>query len=473
MKVVHVIERLGRGGASRSMLAQASYLKRTAGQRHRVISLLAPESGGLPLAAAAGVEVLHGCADEQRRALASADITQVHFWNSPELYGWLMREQPAMRLLLVCHVAGAHPAQVLTRALLDFADYVAVTTPYSLGLPVIRSMAAAEREARIGVVLAAADFSRLRPDRPTPPQGFAVGYIGTVGFGKLHPHFVRMSLRARVAGARFLVAGWGDAFAALAREARQQGASERFELLGYVEDVDSLLGRLHVFGYPLRPDNYATGELVLQEAMYAGIPPLILAHGAPACLVENGVTGLIAADEAEYAGALERLAADAGERARLGARAREYARARLGIANTVASLSAAYERVLAMPKRRRAWDGARLSAHAGADAFVASLGDTAPEFRRSLLATGEGEALVAEELIAAASPVVTDAAAGGVLHYRRYYRDDPYLRLWSGLVLSRRGRPALAAAEFHRAIELGLESPRVKGYRVQALEKTA
>lgn len=472
MRIVHVIERLGRGGASRSMLAQAAHAGRGAGREHTVVSLLAPEAGGVRLAQAAGVRVVHGDALEERRQIEQADVVQVHFWNSPDLYAWLRRDLPATRLLLTCHVAGAHPAQVLTPALIDFADFTALTTPYSLGLEVIRALPAGVREAKVDVVLDAADFGRLRQLRAGPRPGFAVGYVGTVGFGKLHPRFVPMCLRARLPEARFLVAGSGDAFPALAREAKASGAADRFELLGYVDDVASVLERLHVFGYPLRADNYATGELVLQEAMFAGIAPVILAHGAPTFVVEDRVTGLVARDEAEYAEALERLAADPGERARLGARASEFARSHLGVANTTAHLSSVYERLLAMPRQSRSWKTLRLSPHHGADAFVESLGETAPQFRRSLLPASEEEAREAERLIAAASPVVVDGSAGGVLHYRRFYPRDAYLRLWSGLVLLAQGRPALAAAEFQGAIASGVQGPRLKEYLARALERT-
>ena len=156
----------------------------------------------------------------------------------------------------------------------------------------------------------------------------------------------------------------------------------------------------------------------------------------------------------------------------MGSRASEFVRSHLGVVNAAARLSSVYERVLAMPKRSRRWTAVRLSPHDGADAFIESLGDTAPEFRQSLLAVNEEEAVVAERCIAAASPVVVDAAAGGVLHYRRAYPDDPYLRLWSGLVLLAHGRPALAAAEFQGAITAGLSRPRLKAYLAEALERS-
>ena len=45
--------------------------------------------------------------------------------------------------------------------------------------------------------------------------------------------------------------------------------------LDHAEDVRPVLAQLDVFGYPLDADTSATGELSLQEAMHAGIPPVV------------------------------------------------------------------------------------------------------------------------------------------------------------------------------------------------------
>src|SRR5690606_11006657 len=109
------------------------------------------------------------------------------------------------------------------------------------------------------------------------------------------------------------------------------------------------------------------------------------------------------------------------------------------------------DRMMAAPPRTREWSladdgpGVRM----GARTFVALLGpvDAAP-FVTSLQSAADGEILEAESRIAAASPVLADPASGGVLHYRRTCPDDPYLRLWSGLILEQQGRGALAIAEY-------------------------
>jgi hypothetical protein len=152
-----------------------------------------------------------------------------------------------------------------------------------------------------------------------------------------------------------------------------------------------------------------------------------------------------------------------GEAARVHA-IREWSPGPLG-----ARWGATYEELLARPKRARAWQHDRALASAavrapGAVRFVESLGDRGEDFRASLLGADPDRVVAAERAIAASSPALRSADAGGIVHYRRRYPGDPYLRLWSGLVLGEQGRRALAAGEFAGAIESGLDRSRAAAY---------
>jgi hypothetical protein len=286
----------------------------------------------------------------------------------------------------------------------------------------------------------------------------------------MHPRFVELAAAVDVPGARFVVCGSGDGFAALAAEARRTGIAERLDLRGYVEGVGAVLAELDVFGYPLAPGNYSTSDLALQEAMAAGVPPVVLPHGGARALVRDGETGLVARDEGEWPRLVERLAADPATRARLARNARAEASRRTP-AGAAQAWSGVYAELLERPKRNRTWPGARAGDRfSGAAAFVEALGSTAPEFATSLAARGDAEAAEAEELIAAAPPVVTSAGGGGVLHYRRHYARDGHLSLWSGLVLEAAGKHVLAVAELRRALDLGCDVPRVRRYLARAAD---
>jgi hypothetical protein len=270
-----------------------------------------------------------------------------------------------------------------------------------------------------------------------------------------------MSAAVDAPNVRFSVYGSGGGFPALARQAEELGVADRFELRGWVDDIRAAIARLDVFGYPLCEDNYSASELVLQEVMYAGVAPVVLPYGGAQRLVDNGRTGLVAADEDDYPRAIETLHRSPDLRERLGKAAREHA-VRTWAPDAIAlQWRDAYSELLRQPKRPRPApptytpEGAPAIGRAAAR-FTGTLGGRAPQFERSLTAPDSEELLEADRMIAASSPTLASADAGGVLHYRLHHPDDAYLRLWAGLVLLEQGRPALAAAEFMRASDLGL-----------------
>lgn len=465
-RVVHLVQRLSAGGAGRALLNLAG--TGVCGE-HRVVSLDTAAVGMSALARHSGLEVIEAPGAARLQAeLEAADVVHVHFWNTPELYEVLTGELPDTRLLVWVHVGGAHPPHVLSHKLISLSDMTVCASPYTMALPCVR-----DGDARM--IPPAAGWGRLDGIETKPNATFNVGYIGTVDFIKMHPRYVELSARVDVPAPRFIVCGGGGAYSALRRQAEALGAADRFDLRGHVSDVASVIAELDVFGYPLCEDNYSAAELVLQEVMYAGIPAVVMPYGGAQCCVAHGHTGLVARDEDDYVHAIECLYAHPEERRRLGHAAREHAIRSWSPGPLEAQWKEAYEELLAQPKRVRSWErDSELDALAtrapGAALFVDSLGEQGTEFRTSLVGAGLDEVLAAEAALAASTPGTASAGGGGILHYRRRYPDDSQLRLWSGLVLLRQGHPAVAAAEFVAAIELGFEHWRASLYLAQAGE---
>lgn len=86
-------------------------------------------------------------------------------------------------------------------------------------------------------------------------------------------------------------------------------------------------------GYPLCLDTYAASELNLQEAMFAGIPPVVFPHGGIQLLVKHNETGLVVHSNQEYRDAIAYLYNNPSERLRLGANAAEYSKRHFGARN--------------------------------------------------------------------------------------------------------------------------------------------
>jgi predicted O-linked N-acetylglucosamine transferase (SPINDLY family)/glycosyltransferase involved in cell wall biosynthesis len=523
IKVLHIIQQLSRGGAARSMIAIAKYSSRLGHFQQSVISLRSCEySVVLQLAQEAGMTVVNDPDKSQiDREIEAADIVQIHFWNSPELYHLLTSELPPCRLLIWFHIAGDHPPQIITKELVDYADFAIPCNPYSSELPVFHNLPPEVRLEKIGMVYDATDFARIENIQLKPHDTFNVGYIGTVYFAKMHRNYVSMSASIDIPNVQFIVCGHGGIEEHLEKQAKELGALERFDFRGYVEDIQSVIEILDVYGYPLCEDTYAAAELVLQEVMYAGIPPVVFPYGGVKRLVVDNFTGLIVHSELEYKQAIEYLYHHPEERQRLGRNAREYARQIFGAENAAKQLNPIYDRLLSFPKKTRKWPEAgevsetgflnkdfsgeaktvaetrflggdakavpetgllfqpisiddligNPSQPSGAELFIQSLGDSAPQFKTSFTSQDIQELFAAERKISESSLLLYTFGSGGFLHYQAFYPNDAYLRLWAGLLRQQQGQYTEAISLFQSAINFGCNHWRVSWYVAQIAEK--
>jgi glycosyltransferase involved in cell wall biosynthesis len=486
-KVLHIIHCLGNGGAARSTIATAKYSSELGSFEHIVMSLDPAKPDAMAMVKSAGITVINSPDSPTLiQAIENADIVQFHFWNNPQIYEFLRLELPPMRLVIWFHIAGDNPPQVITKELVGFADCAIACNPYSSELPVFQSLPTEIRLSKTGMVYDAADFARLTDIKPQPHETFNVGYIGSVNFAKMHPNYVPMSSKINVPNIRFIVCG-GDKQSYFKQQAGLIGTADRFEFRGFVENITSVLEILDVYGYPLCPDTYAAAELNLQEAMYAGIPPVVFPYGGIKRLVMDNYTGLVVNSELEYQQAVEYLYHYPEERARIGKNAQEYARQIFGAENAAKKINQIYENLLKQPKRDRQWgtlygypqidqpvtlkdvtgESENIS---GAELFIQALGETAPEFKISLTSDNVAELLSADQKIAQASMLLA-TGEGGISQYREYDEKDGYLRLWWALYLQEQGSYGKAVSELIAAIDLGCNHWRVVWYLAQAAVK--
>jgi hypothetical protein len=460
MKVTCVVPRLVSGGGARSTIDFAHEQNLRYGVQGSIVSLGAHHESVAQSAREAGLDVfLSDDSDGAGRALREADIVHVAFWNTPEMCRWLASDLPPMRLVLKLHIAGEYPAQVLTAPLLDFADWIIVASRVSLALPVFQKTLS-ERSSRVCWI---PDSQRMSETTTVAARSHLVrvGYVGMVDFVKM---LVELCAAVEMSEMMFPVAGGGTGFKTLQRQADQRGIASRFEWLGYQENPNTLLATLDLFGYPLCLETYAATDLILQQAMWLGIPPVILPYGGLSDLVQHMETGMIVS-ETDYAPTIRELVRDESTRARLAANARAYAHEHFGVEKHVASLQAVYENAMAFEKRERAWQAlGPTTRFVGAAALIQAFGSRATPYYTSLTSDNRDARREAEFQIAHASPVETNVGGGGILDYRRAYPQDAMLRLWAGLVLAQQQRFALAAAEFYAARELGLAAERIEFY---------
>jgi hypothetical protein len=453
------------GGASRALLA---FVKHARGGpfEHSVATLLKPDRIACQMAEEAELTVLTKPDNSTLKSeIAESDIVQFHFWNNVEIHASLEAEWPPMRSVVWCHVNGLAPPHVIPVDVSARADWIVASSALSLALPAFRRA----RQGRAVFIPGGADMTRLSTFAPRSHDGFTVGYIGALDISKLHPDYVAMSASADISSSRFVVCGVGPSMPALMKAASSYGT--RFEFRGYVSDIATEIEGFDVFGYPLCKENSTTSELILQEVMFSGIPPVVLPHGGAADLVIHNETGLIARDPSDYARSLQHLFEHPDERRRLGRNAAEWTRKNMGAKATAEAFSALYTSVLQEPKRRLGRDPAShrvtstQSECEGARRLLASLEGSVPELTEAFEHRHSDIAMPAERAIANTTPGISDI----ILHYSTRFADDPALAFWTGIIFLARSRPALAASEFARSLKNG--NPRAEPYLAQAIRR--
>ena len=92
------------------------------------------------------------------------------------------------------------------------------------------------------------------------------------------------------ADARFVLAGTGPRERELKALIGDLGIADRFELLGFVEDMDGFFGAIDVFVLPSRTERR---PLALMEALARGVFAIAADVGAVGEMIEDGRTGLL------------------------------------------------------------------------------------------------------------------------------------------------------------------------------------
>lgn len=465
-KVLHIIHSLTVGGAARTVLATAKYSAGIGPYHHSlaVLDLKHTDPSAIALALEYGLDIpAVRTREELKSEIERADIVQVNWWQHPDMDSFLRSDLPEMRLLGWFHVAGDRAPQIITRDMAAFFDYVLGGSSYTYLSPSIQTLPSHIREAKTDFVVGGADFARLDGLQRKAHQSFNIGYIGTVNFVKMHPHFVPIHAGLSIPDYKVIVCG-GNMHKILESEAQSLGEKDHFDFRGYVADIKPVLEILDVYGYPLCEDTYAASELNLQEAMFAGVPPVVFPYGGIKTLVQHGKTGLIVSSEEEYRDAILYLYENAEERECLGKAAREYALQNFGAKNQAPKMVSVYEKLLLQPKRKHIWPGYSAAGVpgrviSGAEYFIESLGDSGTPYRTSLTSNNLELLWEAEQEITLASELMRSA---GILPYAGTYPEDPFLQLWGGLAYFGADKPVEAAGYILRAYEQGLP---VHGWR--------
>lgn len=445
--VLHIIQQFSSGGAGRALEALATFSYRS---KHQIISLVSATPEARRRLKVSTVPLLEEPTEGQLAScISKADVVQIHFWNTPELYELMTREHTC-RLVIWSHVKGSTAPHIVIP---EFTGYSQV---------LVHTCSTADPRG-ITIRPASPDQFSFRTDSSGDHHPLVVGIFGSLHSSRMCSEALDVFAQANCPDSQLRVVGQGDLINQWQQQVRALNIKQCVHFRGFATDVVAELAQMDVLLHLPRPDSYATADLALQEALAAGVVPVVLA-GTPAVdLVKHNVDGMIATNLQQCAEHLQTLDTDRQLLQRLRSAGQARAKQNLSPHRCARAFDHLYEQMCPSPKQAR-----RLqlkAGNSGSERFMASLGAAAKVFRLSAERSPGWQQ--ADHQIACSDAALVGAGAGGILHWRGAYPNDPWLRYWAGLVFARAGRSALAAAEFAAAAKAGVSgaAERLEGCR--------
>lgn len=157
-------------------------------------------------------------------------------------------------------------------------------------------------------------------------QGMRVAYVGRLKRYKRVDRLLRAvsHLRGRFPNLRLEVAGDGDARSQVETMVEELGINNIVTLYGRVDEKqkNEILNRAAVFAMPSLHEGWGLSVI---EANAYGVPAVAYDVPGLSAAIKDGVTGILAHDDAEFESALARLLDDDELRATYGLQARQWA----------------------------------------------------------------------------------------------------------------------------------------------------
>jgi glycosyltransferase involved in cell wall biosynthesis len=358
MRLLYVdLEREWRGGQSQALLTLRGLRERG----HEVELVAAKESPLAIRAAAAGIAV-HQVARLGLRAWAAGAIRgllkhgrfDLAHLNEPHALtaAWLAGAHKKLPLVVSRRVAYPLGQSALARRRYQAAQGILAVSRFVAKSAVGSGVPAEKVEivydgVEVPPPVTAEAHQRARARWGVSETELLMGCVGYLLPEKGQEVVVRAlsTVRARIPGARLVLAGDGPCRSKLESLARQQALQDAVIFAGLVEDVEQVYAALDVFVFPSLAEPLGSSLLA---AMAWGLPVLAVASGGVPEFVEDGSNGLLAAqpDPELLSAGMFRLLSDESLRMRLGQAARRCIAERFSAERLVENTLRAYEDVL-------------------------------------------------------------------------------------------------------------------------------
>lgn len=231
-----------------------------------------------------------------------SDIIIINWWGHPLMIRFLQKfPQTPCRCIIWNHINGrSYP--YLPAVFLNKFSSIMFTSRYSLDNDMWKN----ERKnilEKSDIIYGMGDFSpnKIRPKTDyCHKSNFIIGYIGTIDYAKINRKFLDYysSIISDIPNVKFCMLG--HVTDEIKKDIIDRNLTEYFILPGYVGNIEKYIYDMDVYAYLLSPNNYATTENALLEAMAYALPIIVLNNGVESSIVKENISGYIVSDITEF-----------------------------------------------------------------------------------------------------------------------------------------------------------------------------
>jgi L-malate glycosyltransferase len=434
-KILHITPHLG-GGVGHVLLNYFKKAKTLSKYKHEVICLDYINNEATKITKNIKLPILGNMRKNKKEILnkiKNAEIVLWHWWNHPLTYEILVKEKlPKCRLILWSHNSGFNAPGNFTKKILKYPDLFVFTTPISFNTKEVLELSEKDKN-KLKSIWSTGGIEHVKKIKYRKHNGFNIGYIGTVDYAKLHPNFLKMCKKINIPNIKFIVCG-GSNEKEIEKEAKKLDINN-IEFTGIISDITKYLSIFDLFGYPLAPYHYGTCDQTLAESMAAGVIPIVFANNMEKYMIKDKVTGIVVNNEEEYIKTIEELYYNKELREILSQNAKKYAEETFSVDKLIKEWDSTFEKILKTPKTEKKWDINKKKIN-GKDILLEALGHYGINFENYINAKTNKEKDKYLKIIEkmGKEPNWISKTKSTVHHYKQFFPNDKYLKLWSKIM---------------------------------------
>ncbi len=432
-EVLHIAPHLG-GGVGKALSGILEYEKNNnSSLKHKVILLEKPENYQfVDICINNGIEVIIITDCDIKDEIEKTDVVIYHWWHHP-LGAALLANFPntKTRMILWSHINGCtYP--MLPFELVKSVNKAFFTSGYTLYNPYWSEdeQNYAQENACVIYGLGKLEDLPFEYSFKKSKENFVIGYVGTLNFSKLNPDFVEYcnEVVKLIPQTKFVMVGNPDGKAKILEDARKIGIEDKFEFIGYTNNVNEELCKFDVFGYPLNNWHFGTTENVILEAINATVPVVALNQCSERYLINHNKTGFLANDKEHYARIMKKLFDNLGQRIRISSNAKTMLKDEFFMQKNIKNMRKALTEVLEQEKK--VFDFRFIFGTEPYQWFLSCLGEDREIFEQSLKElTPE-----VEEKIRNCREILKENSKSSVKHFLKYFGNDKHLQYWDKII---------------------------------------